>query len=136
MDSLAERSALAALVVAGAATALPPALVLTGIAWTNPFAISLMHSQVLVALLGMALVAAAFMPRLRLPVIGAAALSKAAFFAVALAAPASRQGPSLFLSVHAEIFAVAALVAAGTYFWRMAVRETRWDAMVPLRRGY
>ncbi|MET0311161.1 MAG: hypothetical protein ABW051_03865 [Burkholderiaceae bacterium] len=134
MDRLAERIAPAALIAAGVATALPPAVSLMGMPWTSPFALALMHSHLLVALLGTGLVAAAFIPGLRLAAIAAAALSKTAFVVLALAAPASRQDPALFLSVHAEIAAIAALAAMGVFYWRAAVREMRWNGLVPLRR--
>jgi hypothetical protein len=134
MDHLTERFAPAVLILLGLATALPGSLSLTEFSWGDPLTLLVMHRQLLVALLGIGLIAAAFLPNLRVSLIAAAALAKTAFVLLALAVPGAQQGPAHFLSLYVEIAVLAALLAAGVFFWRQALREARWDGAVPGRQ--
>ena len=103
--------------VADAAGALPQLLV--------------QHWGFMMGLLGAGLVLAAVLPSLRLPVLGAAVLSKSAFAAIALTSGAAEAG-----GLSAALFELAMLtllLSAGAVFVREAWQEARWHGMLPLR---
>jgi hypothetical protein len=97
----------------------------------NQAAIEVQHREFMLGLLSATLVLAAVLPKLRLPAIAASVLSKLAFIAVA-AATASGSEP-VVAQVWVEAFLTAALLAAGTAFWREGRQEARWDGMPTLR---
>jgi hypothetical protein len=119
MDDFLHRTALGAMALAGAAylwAAAGPA--------EGPQAAYL---HILLALLGLSLLAALAMPRLRAPAVGAAILGKLALLGAAVhGAPVAASALDLAM--------LAALVAAAAVLVRETVREARWDGVLPLRR--
>jgi hypothetical protein len=97
----------------------------------NPAALEVQHRDCMLALLSATLVLLAFLPKLRLPGIAASVLSKLAFIAVTAATAAG--GEPVPAQVWVEAFLTAALLAAGTGFWREGRQEARWNSMLPLR---
>jgi hypothetical protein len=92
---------------------------------TDPTAILLRHRQVLLGLLGAALLYAAADPRLRSPVIAAALVSKLAFIGLALGAPVSTGEITrvALVDVVAVLLLVVAAVGSRRYA-REAVAST------------
>jgi hypothetical protein len=86
------------------------------------------HWGFVMGLLGAGLVLAVFLPSIRLPLIGAAVLSKAALIAIASMPGAVDQLPGRLI----EVACVALLLAAGAVFLREARQEARWNGMLVL----
>ena len=136
MHDLSHRAAIALLVVCGLLTALLPAAVVhalpLGAGGELVPPLVLQHWQFMTGLLGAGLVLAAFWPSLRLPAIGAAILSKAAFAAIAVLAGPAGSGP--LLAVAVELAWAALLLAAGAVFLREARQDARWHGMLPFQQ--
>lgn len=119
MDDYLHRMALGAMALAGAAylwAGVGPA--------EGPQAAYL---QTLLGLLGASLLAALAVPRLRPAAVGAAILGKVALLGAAVqGAPVAAGGLDVAL--------LAALMAAAAVMVREAIREARWDGVLPLRR--
>lgn len=116
MEELQHRLAIAALALGGLAT-----LVLS---WdpASPALPLVLHRQVMTALLGGGLLLSLFVPALRLPAVGAAVLTKAAW--VVLLLIASPVAPAL---AHVEAVLALLLAAAGAVFFHEMRREALWD---------
>ena len=128
MNDLSHRLALAALVISGLLTA--------GMPWAAPEAAAMplvLHRQIMVALLGLGLVLAAFVPSLRLPAIAAAVLSKSSYVVLGVLAVQPRAPGASALATEAIL--CLALLSAGAIFLRTARQEARWDGMLPLHPG-
>ena len=116
MEELQHRLAIAALALGGLAT-----LVLS---WdpVSPALPLVVHRQVMTALLGGGLLLSLFLPALRLPAVGAAVLSKAAW--VVLLLITSPVAPAI---AHVEAVLALLLAAAGAVFFHETRREALWD---------
>lgn len=126
MTTSSERIAGALLVAAGLMTLLP-VLALPPAGAPQPV---LAHWQFMNGLLGLGLLAAAFVPALRMAVVSGAVLSKAALLVLVLAGPATepvRQAGWL------DAGALTMALVAGGLFWQAALRQARWDG-VPVWR--
>lgn len=124
MDTLPERVARALLLAIGL-------LSLIALWDTRPVdgaaLVPLLHQQFLSALLAAALVSAVFVRAIRLPVLGAALLSKLGFVVISLSAPGSSPSALLLL----DLIGIAALLCAGALLLRAERQQARWDR--PLR---
>lgn len=119
MDDYLHRMALAAMALAGAAY-------LWG-AWTPADGPQAAYLQILLGLLGASLLAALVVARLRPAAVGAAILGKLALLGAAVhGVPVTAGGLDVAL--------LAALMAAAAVMAREAIREARWDGVLPLRR--
>jgi hypothetical protein len=124
METLSERATRALLMGMGLATALCiPSLAPAG---ANP--VPVLYHQYVVGLLALALVAAAFLPAIRLAVVGTGVLVKAGFVAIAVAMP---EAPAL----AAEWALLAGLLGTGALLLREWLREARWDGAWRGRMG-
>jgi hypothetical protein len=85
------------------------------------------HWQVLMTLLGAALVLAVFVARLRATAIGVALVAKSSLIAVSLASAP----PAAWMYAEGAILAV--LVFSGTVFALRARQEARWNGLYSLR---
>ena len=129
MLELPHRFAVAVLLLGGALTACTPALFWMPV---DSAAVSLVaQGQLMLALLGAAMLVAAFVPSWRLPVVVAAIMSKSAFLVIWATVPdlvppfpgaAALEGALLFL-----------LLGAAAVFAREAWQEARWNGMLPIR---
>lgn len=121
MHDLTYRAAIGALFVAGVLTlatawGAPAADVPSLLAWQGRW---------LQGLLGVGLVLAAFIPALRLALLGGAILSKAGVLAFALGAAESMP--------WADAGALALLLPAAAVLGLAAWRHARWEGVLPLR---
>lgn len=98
---------------------------------TTNAAIEAQHRDFMLGLIGGAEFFAAFVPRLRLPVIAISVLSKLAFVVVAVR-PALL-GEPISAQILLEVLLTAALVGAGAVFCREAWQEARWNGMLAVR---
>ncbi len=126
MPTLPERVAPALLVVAGLLTLLP---LLAGTQGASGTAQPLvLHWQFMMGMLGLGLLAAAFVPALRMAVVSGAVMSKLALLLLAAGAPGAEVvGQASMLDVGA----LALLLAAGALFWHAASQQARWDGVRP-----
>lgn len=125
MSTLPEKVASALLVVAGLLTMLPlvpgqAAVAVVAAPW-------LLQWQLMVGLLGMGLLAAAFVPSLRLAVVAGAALSKLGFLLIPAGVPVAQTSWLAWL----EAGALLMLVLAGAMYLHAALRQARWDGVLP-----
>jgi hypothetical protein len=123
MEELQHRLAIAALALGGLAT-----LVLS---WdpASPALPLVMHRQVMTALLGGGLLLSVFLPALRLPAVGAAVLTKAAWVLLLVVAT-----PGAFALAGLEAALALLLFGAGAVFFHEMRREALWDRGA-LRQG-
>jgi hypothetical protein len=118
METLPDRVSRALLILLGLATVLSAPPLTADRADLVP---ALYHLYV-VLLLALALLVAAFVPAIRLPVVGAALVVKAGFVAIALSTattPASVR--------HAELVVFAGLLGLAALLLKAWRREARWD---------
>ncbi len=120
----AERFATAALLLAGAL--MLALLVSSGAEASDPAL--LLHWQFLVALLGLGLIAAAFVPSIRLPAVICATLHQVALLVLSQTVPASGSG---FGFGWANAVATILVVCAGLIFWKSTVQQARWEGVRP-----
>lgn len=130
MHDFSRRAAIAALLVSGLLTGLSPwlapaqAVVPADALWPM-----LLQGQLLVGVLGAGLLLAAFLPQLRLAMVGAAIVSKAGFLA------ATWPQRSLAEPVQAfEATLLVLLLAAAAVLSLQALQQARWDGVLPLRQ--
>jgi hypothetical protein len=123
MEELQHRLAIAALALGGLAT--------LALSWdpASPALPLVMHRQVMTALLGGGLLLSLFLPALRLPAVGAAVLSKAAWVVLLLVASTAASPLA-----HLEAVLALLLAGAGAVFFHEMRREARWDRGT-LRQG-
>jgi hypothetical protein len=126
METLPERAVRALLIAIGVATAtfVPP------LAQDSAPSVPALYHQYVLLLLALTLAAAAFVPAMRFPAVGAAVVVKAGFVAIALAAPGA-PGSSLY----AELALLAGLLATAALLLREWQREARWDGRIRGRMG-
>lgn len=131
MDEFLHRFAVMVLVICGllsiAAIAWDPLVAAEG-GW---LAALIQHREFMLALLGLGLVMAAFLPGLRPALMTGSMLAKLAYLALALAnvSHADDLAPAAWL----EAGMLAALLAAAAVFLREARQEARWDGVPRLR---
>lgn len=87
----------------------------------------LLQWRLMVGLLGLGLLAAAFVPSLRLAVVAGAVLSKLGFLLFAAGAPAAQASLLAWL----EAGALLMLVSAGAMYLHAALQQARWDGVLP-----
>lgn len=130
MSTLPERAAAALLVVAGLLT-VAPLLALAPPASAGAIRPMLTHWQFMNGLLGLGLLAAAFVPPLRMAVVSGAVLSKAAFLVLVVLGPVAepvRQAGWI------DAGALVLALVAGGLFWQAALRQARWDGALVWRQ--
>jgi hypothetical protein len=114
------RAALAALFIVGLA-------MLVALGNSPADSVAAQHRQLLLAIVAAALLAAAWMPMVRLPAAVAGVVAKASLIAVTWAAdPAA--------GVAGDVLQMLALVAAGVVLVMEARLEARWNGVLPLRQ--
>ena len=126
METLPDRVPRALLILTGLAMALsaPP------LAADSAHLVPALYHLYVVLLLALGLVVAAFVPALRLPVVGAAVVVKTGFVAIALsaaAAPASVR--------YTELAVLAGLLGTAAVLLNEWRREARWDGRSGRRMG-
>lgn len=128
MHDFLHRAAVAGLLIAGVLTAASP-LAQSGAALTLADALwpLVMYGQLLVGVLGAGLVLAAFVPQLRLAMVGAAIVSKAGFLAIAVSGGVSA-------GQWFEALLLVLLLGVATVLSLDALRQARWDGVLPLRQ--
>lgn len=89
--------------------------------------VPLLHQQFLSALLALALISAAQLRAIRLPVLAAALISKLGFVGISLLTPGFAATPVVVL----DLIGIAALLSAGTLLLRAERQQARWDG--PMR---
>lgn len=87
----------------------------------------LLQWQLMVGLLGTGLLAAAFVPALRLAVVAGALLSKLGFLLLAAGEPLAQASLVAWL----EAAALLLLMAAAAMYLHAAQRQARWDGVHP-----
>ena len=122
MPTLSERVAPALLLAAGLLTLLP---MLTGQGGASAPAPLLLHWQFMMGMLGLGLLAAAFVPTLRMTVVSGAVMSKLALLLLAAGVP----GGDVVGQAALDAGALALLLAAGAMFWRAAWQQARWEGV-------
>jgi hypothetical protein len=133
MHDLLHRVAIALLIFCGLLTTLSS----VGFEATHPGAagavpvLLVRHWEFMMGLLGVGLLLSAAMPSLRLPAVGAAAASKAAFVVLALGSGIA--GGAEVATV--EFVSLALLLVAAAVFLREQRQEARWHGMLPSRRS-
>lgn len=132
MHDSSQRFAVAMLLLAGCATLVlsfgAAAALQQSPATGGAIAPLVWHRQLLMAVLGAGLVAAAFVPGIRLVAGGAAILDKAGFLAASLVA-----GAPLGALQWVDAALLAGLSAAAVVLARRARQEARWEGVLPLR---
>lgn len=117
------RIALAALFATGLAT-------LANLGPGDTGSVAVQHRQLLMAIVAAALLAAAWLPRVRLPAVAAGIVAKASLVAVLWAAD-----PVDGLAATAlEALQLLALLLAGAILLVEARLEARWNGVLPLRQ--
>jgi hypothetical protein len=129
MHELRHRLAIAVLLFSGALTAFMPAHVRL----PSDLAAYTMaaYGQFMLALLGIGLLVAAFVPSWRLPTVVAAILSKSALLLI-LAAVHDLVPPFPGAAAFESVLLLL-LLAAAAVFAREAWQEARWNGMLPVR---
>ena len=130
MHDYSHRAAVATLLLAGLLTAVSP-LILSGGAGFEAGSLSpvVLHGQLLVTVLGLGLVLAAFVPQLRLAVASAAIVSKAAFLVLTVG-----QRAPVGLSQWVEAVQLLLLVPAAAVLACEAWQHARWERVLPSRQ--
>lgn len=117
------RVALAALFIVGLVT-------LAGLGQHAADSVAVQHQQLLLAIVAAALLAAAWLPGVRLPAVAAGIVAKASLVAVVWAAD-----PGNGLAATAsEVLQLLALLIAGAILLAEARLEARWNGVLPLRQ--
>jgi|GEM_PF-4722557 len=130
MHDFSHRVALATLLLVGLVTALSPLSVsATAAAGAGSLEPAVLQGQLLVALVGLGLVLALFMPQLRVAAVGAAIVSKAGFLAIT-APQAAPAGAGFWL----EAAQLLLLLAAAGILAGEARQDARWEGVLPLRQ--
>jgi len=133
MDDFLHRLAVTVLVICGllsiAVIAWDPLTAAEG-GWLTAL---IQHREFMLALLGVGLLTAAFLPALRPALMTGSMLAKFAYLALALAnvSHAADLAPAAWL----EAGMLGALLAAAAVFLREARQEARWDGVPRLRTG-
>lgn len=117
------RIALAALFVTGLAT-------LASLGPGDAGSVAVQHRQLLLAIVAAGLLAAAWLPRVRLPAVAAGIVAKASLVAVLWAADPAN-GPA---ATAPEVLQLLALLLAGAILLVEARLEARWNGVLPLRQ--
>lgn len=122
-----ERAAIAALAACGLAMLLQAAFDGRGTGHPVP----MLHRDLMMALLGLGLLMAPFIPALRVPAVVAAGLAKASLVGLMLHGLPADGGAAFGV----ELALLALLGFAGLVLLRQAQREARWNGVPVRRRG-
>ncbi|MEO7548605.1 MAG: hypothetical protein ABIT82_09295 [Ramlibacter sp.] len=131
MHDSSQRLAIAMLLLAGCSTLAISFSAPTGMqpAWAaGPLAPLVWHRHLLLAVLGAGLLAAVFLPGLRVAAAIAAIVDKAGFLAASLVT-----GASLSRLQWVDAAMLAGLAVAAAVLARRARQEARWEGVLPLR---